>query len=217
VNTKRAAAVLVALVLAETPSAIGAAAPELPWAVGTSWTYRVTVSRPNAFQSGTLKRAYGGRSTYRGKAVYSLDEDNTVVRGTEHDYFVWNGRYLSLVGQRILLSAVAIEIVYDEEVPWNVPAVRSGHALMLTHAADGDHRITVPWNLTVVDRGPVTITVPAGTFHARRWETHFDLGAIKALSSVDTVGLTAVREDIQQSDPQGSEHEIRELLRGPVP
>jgi len=88
---------------------------------------------------------------------------------------------------------------------------------MLTHAADGDHRITVPWNLTVVDRGPVIITVPAGTFHARRWETHFDLGAIKALSTVDTVGLTAVREDIQQSDPQGSEHEIRELLRGPVP
>jgi len=90
VNTKRAAAVLVALVLAETPSAIGAAAPELPWAVGTSWTYRVTVSRPNAFQSGTLKRAYGGRSTYRGKAVYSLDEDNTVVRGTEHDYFAFS-------------------------------------------------------------------------------------------------------------------------------
>jgi hypothetical protein len=212
-------AFLLVAVLVQVPlPTSGAPAAEPPFAPGTVWTYRYTVVPPSGpSRTGTLKFAYGGKITYRGRPYYYIEQTNTVLPGmVQRDYYVWIGGHFRAAAQEVNDSqSNVVEIIFDKTLPVDVPESVSGQAEIYQN---GDHQADLPWSDTLSNRGTVSVTVPAGTFHATRWETAFQLGDLQVVQTNDAVGLVDIRVEGRQSTPgAGTARTYRELLSGPVP
>lgn len=210
--------VLVVLLTGGTARSAGSPAAGPPLEPGSVWVYRYTVvpaSGPS--QTGTLKRTYVGPTTYRGRDVYYTEQTNTVLPGLlQRDYYVRVDGHLREIGQEFRNAQnSAVEILFDKSLPTDVPGSVSGQATV--YQSGGNHA-DVAWSVVLANRGPVKVTVPAGTFQATKWETRFRLGKLESVETSDSVGLVDVRVESRQTTAGGGRISVhRELVSGPVP
>ncbi len=199
------------------PVAAGSAPTEPPLIAGTVWVYRSTVTDASGTpRVGTLKRLYGGRTTYRGRGYYYIEETTTVTPETmQRVYLVWSdGHFREAVLEMRDAQHNVMEVLFDKSVPLDVSGNASGQASVLEN---GDDRGNVPWSFASSSRGAVTVTVPAGTFQATRLEQRFRLGNLRVALTDDSVGLVSVRTEATQVTGPDTVRVVSELMSGPVP
>jgi len=146
--------------------------PAFPFPAGTIWTYRYTRTPTGGPSStGAATQTYGGTTSYRGVTYHFLDETDTFAPGaTERTYFTWN----QVATQRADVwtgpssDPGTYELVFggDGIVNFGRAQATSGVAQCFF---DGQDSGTVAWSASSNKAGTVTITVPAGTFTAIRW------------------------------------------------
>jgi len=209
------AAVLTAAQVVSTPAATSAP----PVIAGATWTYRYTAtdaSSPGTPQVGTLTTIYGGPTEYRGRHVYYTDTSDTVTPDfTERDYYAWIGGHFRQVALETHSAGTVLEIVFDKTVPLDTEESASGSAETFQN---GTYQGDVPWHTTVVSRGTVVVTVPAGTYRdALRWTTTFELGPIRQVQVADSVGLVDIRVETEHYISGAlAATTMQELASGPV-
>ena len=205
------AAVLIGLTRSASPGSTSPAGGS-PFSRGTTWTYRHTLGD----QTGTIKKAYDGQTSYRGRTYHVFTITSTLKRGTvTRLYQTWTGTHFRQAALKVTDPAGNVEEnIFDKAFDIGVRVDRSGTAQFL---GNGFALGRDPWRFAATPRGLVQVTVPAGTFQAAHWEVVFRLGEHKTLSSVYTVGLTEVRR-VDRLYWSGSfvSTSHMELVRGPV-
>ncbi len=84
--------------------------------------------------------------------------------------------------------------------------------------AEADNVLNVPSAAVRTVGGTVTVTVPRGTFQAKRWQSKFRLGEYEQDQTTDSVGLTDLRVEAREyTSGTPTATTLRELLTGPVP
>jgi hypothetical protein len=205
-------------VLPFAPPTAGAQVSGPPLQAGTTWTYRETITPVSGSpQTGTVTQTFGGPAMYRGKSAYYIEEVTTNKPGfVERDYFIWTDGHLRQTAIDVHdAQGGMLEILFDKTLPFDVAETMNGQARVVQ---DGVEKGQIDWSVEVTKVGPVTVTVPAGTFKAIRWLSRFELGPTDELETSDSSesGYTDFRVDGKNYENGAlTETTHRELLKGP--
>ncbi len=209
-------AALAAATLSVSASAAPAAAP--PFAAGTTWTYRMTVvPATGSAMTGTYTVAFGGPVTYRGAVRYFVELTSTLQPGVaERVYLDWTGTtFRQIANLAADGQGSTLEIIFDKSLPTGPSREElSGTAQILEN---GTYQGDAPWRVRTSIAGPATVTVPAGPFRTTRWSAETEIGELREVHAIFTVGLTDVRvEALQYRSGTYLAKTTRELISGPV-
>jgi len=200
-----------------TQLAAASAAPSPPFALGATWTYRYTVTRPpEAAVMGTLTTRYDGLATYRGQRYYVTTVSDTINPNVaEKDYYEWTGTQFRQAALQTDTADSTLEIVFDNAVPLDTSQSASGTAETYVN---GNDQGPIPWSTTVTSLGTDTVTVPAGTFHdVQKWQTTFQFGVVRQVQVAEVVGLVDLRVDSEYyANGVLKSTTSQELINGPV-
>lgn len=191
-----AAAIIVAAlsaVFSFTSVGMGASTRAPSFKVGTTWTYRHTVTNPaGENRIGTMKEVYGGQITYRGRAYYAIDVSSTLnATLAERIYHEWAGTHFRQVASVTSdTSNNVVEIVFDRPIDLGIEANVSGTAVVFEN---GVQRATAPLTYSASTKGTAKVTVPAGTFQTTVWEAVLKIGQLETSMSIYAVGIQDVR------------------------
>lgn len=188
-----------------------------PYARDMTWTYRHTITRTGGQpRIGEATNIYRGTMMLQGKTYHVVDQSSTLTPGlVERAYLIWMGAYFrqaASVSTDARKNALAI--IFDRPFGVGTEDRASGVARIVQN---NQQRGTIAWTYSSVSRGTVTITVPAGTFETKKWETTLKLGKGATVYDIYVVGVTDIRVDAKEYlNGQQTSTSSRELVRGPV-
>jgi hypothetical protein len=201
--------------MVETGRAGAPAAAGPPFAAGTTWAYKVTMTKDGQTRTGTSTDAYRGMSRYAGTNYHLVEIRYSLMPGfLQRTFLTWDGsRFRQLVTVESDGKNTA-EIVFDKPIPLGAQDASAGTANIVLN---GTQQGSVPWSFTSVSPGKESVTVPAGSYQAQRWDGVLKLGALETRFTVHIVGITDVRVESKQT-LSGSPVVImvKELSRGPI-
>lgn len=196
--------------------AAGSVPKEPPLDPGTVWVYRYTIIDASGYIHAGLQRRRYGRTTYRGRDYYYIEDTNTVTpEALQRAYLVWSGGHFRQAALEMHENRHSVvEVLFDKGIPVDRPGIASGQATLI---ANGVAQGETPWRSVLSISGTETVTVPAGTFRARRMEHRFRFGDLKVVQTDDSVGLVSVRTESAHVTESGTVRTLSELFTGPVP
>jgi len=220
-NGRRVAGVWIAIALitglgSHRAGAAASPAPPLPFRTGAEWVYRHTSMEGGQTKTGTSTMIYKGLATYRGVSFHLVEYSLTLDPGTlERQFLLWDRGYFRQAAAVVTDGTDTVEIVFDRPIALGgVQESRSGGAQVYQN---GTLQGTAPWTTTVLNKGTVRITVPAGSFSTTRWEGTYTLGQLRQTFTVYMVGAHEVRAEVDIFvGGTLSKKERFELMRGPV-
>jgi hypothetical protein len=199
-----------------TRDATGTQSAAPPFAAGTAWTYKHTMTREGQTRTGTSKDVYRGQVTYREQSYHLVEQTHTLLPGyLERVYLTWDGsRFRQVATVETTGQGSTVEIILDKSLPLAAQDAATGSAQIILNGSSQGH---APWSYTSVSPGQEPVTVPAGAFRATRWDAVFKIGQIESRLTSHTVGLTDVRSEIAQSVAATlALTSVRELVSGPI-
>lgn len=203
--------------LALVPADSGPSLNRPPFSRGAKWTYRDRRPGPSGeIRTGTISITYGGETAYRGRRYAFMDASYSLRPGTgERLYLEWAGTHFRQVANVVTNAQHdVLEVVFDQPFRIRVQENASGKAQIFENRA---LKTSLPWSYTSTAQGTMRVTVPAGTFQARRWDAILRLADREMRYRFFTVGHTDVRWETMAFASGGQTGMTSvELLSGPV-
>ncbi len=172
---------------------------------GTQWTYDYAVSMPSPWPlptAGTLGIEYDGTTQYRGATYGETKAAGSISNQDIYVYVAWSNAFQEFATANVWSPPMPCntpprsETVLDAAVDFIHPhALTSGTAQAYLC---GTPNATLNWSLTVIDAGPATVTVPAGTFVTEKVAGVWILGTIERDYTAYVYGTDVVERDTIQ-------------------
>ncbi len=186
-----------------------------PFPAGTTWSYNVVMTKDGQTRTGTSAETYRGLSTHGGTRYHLVEQAYSLIPGfVQRTFLTWDGRRFRQVVSVETDGKNTAEIVFDKSIPLGAQDASSGTAKVILNGAQQG---SAPWSFTSVSPGKESVTVPAGSFRAARWDAILHLGALESRFIIHIVGITDVRVEATQTVNGVVVAKIlKELRHGPI-
>lgn len=186
-----------------------------PFSAGTTWTYKITLTKDGQTRVGTSTETYRGLSPYGGARYHLVEQAWSLIPGfAQRAFLTWDGHRFRQVVSVETDGKNTAEVIFDKAIPLGAQDASSGTAKIIV---DGTPQGSAPWSFTSVSPGKESVSVPAGSFRAQRWDAVLRLGALESRIIVHIVGITDVRVEASQTVTGAPVLAfVKELRRGPI-